>query len=301
MKDKKLALKIGLISGFSLTFIALMIVATFYDLQINIALQNPNSFFGQFFAYLGETPAYIAAPIAATIFFQAVTKENKFYWVLKVATALLCFAGYFVFFMYFTGKLFSENLMYETAYIIIFSAFAVPLTLLATAKVDKEIMQKLVIFAIFLLVFLGLSQGLTTLFKFFGGRLRFRNMNSNYDGFTRWYQFQFGSSGREHLAQGEKLDDAFKSFPSGHTSAAGLSFALIMVPSLFDKLKKHAVWFYVIPAVYTIMVAISRMVAKAHFLSDVLVGGLISVLSAFFLRWLCLFVYDKIRKRPLNE
>ena len=116
--------------------------------------------------------------------------------------------------------------------------------------------------------------------KSFVDRPRFRSMNSDlgasvggFDLYTRWYQVPDNAD----ILRGTGLieyEDAFRSFPSGHTSNAGMSYCLIMlIPCLDikDRRVKAALW--IGPIVWTGMTAIGRMVAGAHFLSDVLVGG----------------------------
>ncbi|MDE6060839.1 MAG: phosphatase PAP2 family protein, partial [Clostridia bacterium] len=67
------------------------------------------------------------------------------------------------------------------------------------------------------------------------------------------------------------VTDAFKSFPSGHTCSAGTIYALIMIPTLFGYNGKKeklgatiACW--VVPIVYTMLVAISRIMVGAHYM-----------------------------------
>lgn len=68
--------------------------------------------------------------------------------------------------------------------------------------------------------------------------------------------------------------DALKSFPSGHTNAAGASY---LMPMLNDALKiknkgvRALMW--IIPVIITGLTAVSRIIVGAHFFSDVLVGG----------------------------
>lgn len=300
MKKKNIII---IISSCALAWIGLLIVASFLDLQINIAVQNKNSLYGQFFAEIGEIPAYVVAPIAGIIFFQAVTNENRFYVGLKVLSAVICFAGFFVFYIYLFGKFVKDDLMYKYVYMAVFSLVSVGLGLLGTMKVDKALMKKLVVFAIFILVVLAMAQILTTVMKLLWGRMRFRNMNANYDGFTPWYILNLKpDAAREALiaAGSPKVDDAFKSFPSGHTSAAGTSFVVIMLPEMFEKLKKYKVWFYVVPAVYTALVAFSRLIVLAHFLSDVLFGYLIAVVSVFCMKALVNKLNSKYGQRINN-
>ena len=59
-------------------FVAIAIVTAFFDLQINKALDNTKSLYGQFFANLGELPTYLAAPIFGSIlFYQNFGKTSK--------------------------------------------------------------------------------------------------------------------------------------------------------------------------------------------------------------------------------
>lgn len=298
MSKKNLIILLSSIGVFAI----LLAIASIWDLQINIALGNADSLFGQFFEEIGEFPAYIAAAIAFVILYQATTKENKFYLGFKIIFGILSFVGIYFFINYLMGKFFREDIDYKWFYLIVFSLITTALILLATNKADKEVMKKLVIFAIFLIVVLAISQILVQIFKDLWSRLRFRNMNSNYDGFTPWWKMNFGISGREELVvsyPGHSDSDAFRSCPSGHTGAAAMSFVLIMLPNLFNKLKKYKIWFYIVPIVYTLLVAISRIVAKAHFLSDVLFGGTITIIVVFFSRWLVFKIDKAIKNKKL--
>ncbi len=287
-------------------FIGLMVLAAFMDLKINIALRNPDSIFGQLGEYLGEFSAYAAAGVAFIIIFQSVTKDNKFYLALKILFGILAFVGILVFVHYLMGKFFKEEIMYKNMYLVIFSLVATALAMLGTYKIDKQLMKKLVLFAIMLLAVLAISQIITTIAKGLWSRLRFRHMNADYEGFTPWYKLNFTKAGREHLVMADThppyhpVKDAFNSFPSGHTAAAGLTLSFILLPDIFDKFKKHKVWFYICPIVYSLLVAVSRMVARAHFLSDVLVGFAIAVGSVFLVRWLILLINSKVQQKKLQ-
>ena len=54
-----------------------------------------------------------------------------------------------------------------------------------------------------------------------------------------------------------------------------MSFALVCLPDMFERFKKTYIkaLCWVIPAAYTVTVAVTRIVVGAHFLSDVLIGG----------------------------
>lgn len=282
----------------AVAFIAILLVATFFDLDINIALANSESVFGQFFALFGEATAWLILPIAGVILFQAVTKDNKFRNYLKALWFVLTFVGFVMLVKYFFEEIVIEikwSLLYEIFFALLFSV----LSILGTSKIDKNVMRKLAIFAIFALVALAISQAVTTVLKGLWGRQRFRNMpTDDYSGFDPWYKpnwFKKGSGGAfVSDYAGHPDEDAFKSFPSGHTMAASLSFIVIMLPDLFEKLKKYKLWFYVVPAIYTAAVAISRIVIRAHFLSDVLAGATIGLSGVFLSRYLVILIKNKI-------
>ena len=108
-------------------------------------------------------------------------------------------------------------------------------------------------------------------------------------GFTRWY-VRNGQPDEaiinKFIAEYPGASDAFKSFPSGHTCAAGMSYALIMLPDVVDfkhkKAGKIACW--VTPIVITMLVAISRIVVGAHYMSDVTLGGTFAFVSFIIMR-----------------
>ena len=98
----------------------------------------------------------------------------------------------------------------------------------------------------------------TEILKYTWGRVRFRDLSTDYSEFTRLFHIN-GLTGH-------------KSFPSGHTNA-GTSILIIamLIPRFTDKK-----WIkYIVTMLcffYIIVLAISRIVVSAHYASDVLVG-----------------------------
>jgi len=90
------------------------------------------------------------------------------------------------------------------------------------------------------------------------------------DQFKYWFQV----SG---LAAGEE----FKSFPSGHTANAFVMLAYCMFVPYFKKIKAN--YFIAFALIWGGLVALSRVVLGAHFLSDVLVGGYITTVTFYVL------------------
>lgn len=298
--SKKNILAIGICS---VVFLALLTVATFFDLQINLAIGNGNSVFGQFFSYLGDSFAWIALPISGLILYQAVKKTNKYYKLLKALFLILTFAGFYLVTNYLFGK-FASEIKLEIIYVILFAAIGTFFAVFGTNKIDKDLMEKLVIFAVFMLICVAVSQGVITLLKYVWARQRFRNLEGgniiggDTSGFTPWYKPSFGRHDEALFYSdtfGAEDEDAYKSFPSGHTASAAITFVIVMLPELFEKLKKHKVWFYIVPSVITALVAISRLVNRAHYLSDVVMAAAITVTLIFLIKYFVFMIYEKIR------
>lgn len=287
-------------------FIAIAIVSAFLDLQINKALYAPNNFFGQYFAKLGELPTYLAAPVAGTILFYqnfGKTKSSKMLW--KILSAIIVFAGFFVAIMWLWGRFANEEIQYSYLYKIAFTSILTGLTLFSCMFVPQEKIKKLLWFAIFLILLMAISNIIVQIMKILWERQRFRTMTPGndsaplavaaicpeYAGFTPWYRLNLINPPEIRTATYKAIflaadDDAFKSFPSGHTVAASALFGLIILPDIFEKLKKIRWIFWVVPFTYITLVGISRIVIAAHYLSDVLFGGYVGFASAALTRWI---------------
>jgi membrane-associated phospholipid phosphatase len=80
------------------------------------------------------------------------------------------------------------------------------------------------------------------------------------------------------------------SFPSGHTSTA------FTVALLLAAIMKRKIWSYILPMV-AFLVGYSRVYLAQHFVTDVTVGMLVGILSAF----LSLMIYDVYVKRQAQK
>lgn len=173
------------------------------------------------------------------------------------------------------------------------------LTVLSVRPLKAETLKKLVWWVIAALAACVLANILIMIIKEPVGRMRFRAINSEVGqrlinaglvkGYTPWY---ISNGQPDEAIINSFIDaypgagDAFKSFPSGHTCAAGMSYALIMLPDVVDfkhkKAGKIACW--VTPIAITMLVAISRIVVGAHYMSDVTFGGTFAFISFIIMR-----------------
>lgn len=155
------------------------------------------------------------------------------------------------------------------------------LMLAVTRKIraDRAELQNLVISTLVMILTVLL---LTNSIKSIWGRQRFWSMDPALyaEQFTPWLFPQGGGSG-----------DAFRSFPSGHTSNGCAILLITLFPCALPALRKVRPWLIVFVAIWIPLMAFSRMVEGMHFASDVTFGFLIAYLvftfvsSDTFKRW----------------
>ena len=126
----------------------------------------------------------------------------------------------------------------------------------------KQLQRTLAFVIIALLAELAIVEGI----KLICGRLRYREwISDTSSGYWPWYRIN-----------GKPDGDGFKSFPSGHTASACL---LLPVTFMLNALGKEKEGRYARIGVlcWVLFVMTTRIMAGAHFLSDVCAGALITV------------------------
>lgn len=233
-------------------------VATFFDLKIDIFLNSPSNLFANWFEKTGEMPSSLLITVAMAFILKCA--EPKW---MKAVAGFGCFAAGGYFGNWFGGRLFAEN-EFQDAYGIIFGVgfAAVTVFVIHFISIPESARKPLLIIA-----FVGLGAGalgtvLTNSMKGIWGRIRFRSMEAPYTDFTPWYKIN-GFTGNH-------------SFPSGHTSGAGVSYQLMLLPLVSSKCREHKTALFITAFLFTSTVAFTRLVMGAHYLSDVTIGGTIS-------------------------
>ena len=88
---------------------------------------------------------------------------------------------------------------------------------------------------------------------------------TDFSPFTKWYQ----------MGKNTGVYDHSNSFPSGHTTYSVTLFLSVLLCNAFDRIKKLAPFAFIISFLYVGLMAYSRMIAGAHYLSDVAGGAII--------------------------
>jgi len=243
-----------------IVFVVLCVVFNSYDLDISIALTKLDGPFFEFFDDFGELPIYIGPIMFGAIYFYL--SKKIFY---KLASLGITGGAYLVaVYKVFDNKEIELSLG-SIALILAITLVLFLITIFAFSKMKRETMEKIKDLALVGLITTVVSVLSVQTLKLAWGRVRFRDLSSDYSEFTRLFTIN-GYTGNE-------------SFPSGHTNAAASILLLsLIVPRFTDKkwLKNLVIG---LCFAYPAIVAFSRIVVSAHYASDVMVGFVIGLLS----------------------
>lgn len=298
-----------------------------------------DDFFGVFLEIVGSNAIYLMAGFVCCILFWACLKlwdKKPFNIIFAVVLAIgSVVAVWFTLkdaVSYMFDQVFKvvdpeefevlDKLYHSGAFVAVeltFAAIIASLALISCKHFKEETLKKLVKFALASVVALAVANLLIMVVKGPVGRMRFRAINSTLgkslidsgvvQGYTPWY-IANGQPSKEVLDMFERaymVTDAFKSFPSGHTCAAGASYCLLIIPDVIDfKNKKGAkAVFWSIPIIATMLVAISRIVCGAHYMSDVTFGGTIAFVCVILAREIFILkgehffaLFPMLKKKP---
>lgn len=251
---------------------AALITAAFLDLKIDIFLNNPQNPIAIWFCNTGELPSRLICPLAGAVIFKTGDKIWQ-----KVLGALINIGGSGYLGFYIGKYFFAEE--YRLSYDIALGALFGVAVLVVMSWIDIPEKSKKVIriFAVTGIAVMAVQLLTLDVMKSVWGRVRFRDLlkADSYEAFTPWYVIN-GVNGN-------------KSFPSGHTAGAGMSYLMMLFPFVSEKWKKRAGLCVVVPMIYTTIVGLTRLVMGAHYLSDITVGGTVS----FTLVLIAVSIYDK--------
>lgn len=325
---KELSMKSKTLIGcglFAVIFTALVLIASYCDLSISKILTKgnldagayiSNNGFGLFFEAVGSAPIYLMLSIGAAVWFWWGIRHHKI-WLSAIATIII-FAGFLLTckdaFDYVleamsastNGGIPVEEGFRDSFYVIAVAALlAVGFTALlifAWKNVKAETNDAMFKW-LFIIIGVVAFYLLVSLIKSPVGRMRFRTMNAagdtEFTQFTSWWVSNGKRTPYELLPS-----DQCKSFPSGHTYSAAVIYTIICLPDMIKSWDKKWIRFtlWAVAIIVTGLVAISRIVVGAHFMSDVLFGGTISFLVMMILREAIIFkgahlkaVFNKVK------
>lgn len=159
------------------------------------------------------------------------------------------------------------------------------LTVWGVARLCKEADRRTVIrvAAAFLLVILA-DILVVNLIKIPWGRARMRLVAADDRAcFMPWWQP--GKALRDTLVAAGVAAEEFKSFPSGHTANASSLMLLCLLPMLRPKLTAKQTILFLIGFSWTVLVAASRIIMGAHYLTDTIAGFAVGLMMLAGVNW----------------
>ncbi len=283
----------------AVVFVLLMVVGTFFDYDISKWMTKNSLRSGEYYSRsvfalvveaVGSFPIWLALCFAFALLFLFVKKDKMPVWAKTLFGLCLFAAGVFAVYMLFTDickyltKQNGVEYLAKLPSIIIVKivlALLIAFLIFLLTKNIKADRKKLFGLAMVILCAAALYF-IVTLIKTPFGRVRFRTINVIGDQslYTPWYVIS-GSRSFDFLPE-----DCCKSFPSGHTFSAGLVFILLSLPRVFKEAetKKAKIMLWAVSVAYTLTVALGRIIAGAHYLTDVTVGGFLALIGALTFR-----------------
>lgn len=250
------------------TGIVLLPLFTFTDLQISMAVAVKPSI-AKILEIVGEIPFTLLAACGSVLLVRFRNRKS----LVKNIAALLGGSVLFLLFSFMGGFMtwnyISRNFGAVPAAVaaVIGMMVAAAAIVLALQVPEENRNQALRYAATALLYFLLVIVVMNTL-KTVWGRMRFREMTDPLNEFTRWYQI----CGRG------KFDDAFASFPSGHSMNSAGVILMILLPDLIPSLEGKEKLLRIFAYIWCVTIGFSRVLMGAHFASDVTIGIMISLL-----------------------
>ena len=279
---KKLDLHIYLVFAF---FLAAFIIGSFFDFQINDALFHDKDTFGLVVSVIGTTPGYgVMAFIGGGLLYFGIKKELP-HLIWKIICLVMGVAAIGLA-IYFSGREFFGPNGFDML------GIARPMGYLISLPVDLAIgflgfhlssktdRDNLWIIYLILLAAIGLTLiGGVTLLKGIMHRPRFRSLQGGLDFHSWWDRC---SNYKDYMEALNLPSEEFKSFPSGHAGSCGvLLMASLFLPYINKKYETASYITFYIALPWTLLVSFARMYVGAHYLSDVSMGVMISILFFF--------------------
>ena len=243
-------------------FIVFIGIATLFDEQIAMFVFDRDSLFANLFYVFGELPSLILGTFAWLWTMLYLKNRNHSTWMVA-----------FLIYLAFMMSIFIQPLRYSNQFdywMIIIPLIMSAITLKLSNKIEDNTLNQYHLHFLVIGLTILVSVLLPQLIKLLWERPRPYIVLGG-EQFKAWY-----------VGFNLTFDNAYKSFPSGHSAVAASLLSLIVFKSELRNrsyvILKYILFFYVF------LMMISRMIRGDHYLSDVLLGVMISTLIYMYIR-----------------
>lgn len=255
--------------------LVMMVIGSVWGYPISRALYNQSNVLGLFFAAFGEYPAALGFAAAGAMLISARNREKRLRGVLQaLAGCVLLLFGAAMAAVLPTGYL-DISIGLSAVIGLACTALAVWGILRLCRDADRGTVLRVA--AVFLLVVFA-DILVVNLIKIPWGRPRMRLVAVDERAcFLPWWQP--GTDLRDTLVAAGVAAEEFKSFPSGHTANASALMLLCLLPRLSSKLEGKQTALFLTGFVWAALVALSRIIMGAHYLTDTMAGFAVGLIS----------------------
>lgn len=286
-----------------IVFITTLIIGSFSDFQINSVIYNQSNQFGIFMAAFGEYPGYFliaffGSYMLATAFKTFKSPKNASFFINLFAGVIAVVLS-----TYYQGHAIEcvngydfKGLMKLLGYGIGLVLMIPPIVIgfISGLKSKNESFWQI---ALAFLLTITITIIVITVVKGILHRPRFRFLVSQSEvTFKNWWE---AFPDYKSYVVGNVTSEEFKSFPSGHVGTGTMVLCMPYLPLLIKGKNscKTFIILSIISILYPPLLAFTRMLCGAHFLSDVSVGGLIGTIVFSFFHEL---VFRKSKKKNIE-
>ena len=263
-----------------------IVLGSFFDFNISKAIANPSNGFALAVSAILPTIGFSGVAVMGGGFIAFIVK-GKYHIALKILFGVLAACCLGVAIYYPAGEYFGVNGFYKAThewvgYLIVLLPEAAAMVGGYFLFKDFENKNLWIVFCVIIVLLLIALLGVIPMIKDNMHRPRYRFLlSTNFDvSFHNWWEPC--KNYKDLIALYNTHKDNFKSFPSGHTAEVSILFVVTtLFPLASKKLEKYQLPAFIISGGLVLLVALARILAGAHFLSDVSFGATIILVLLF--------------------
>ncbi len=263
-----------------------IVLGSFLDLQLSRAIASASNNFALTVSAIGPTIGFAAVAVMGGGFI-ALAIHGKYHVALKVLFYVLAAACLGVAIYYPAGEYFGVNGFYGAApewvgYCIVILPEAAAMVGGYFLFKDCQNKNMWIVFCIVIVILTLVLVGFITGLKGIMHRPRYRLIAAINDEslFHKWWEPC--KNYKELIELYNTNKDNFKSYPSGHTAEASIALVCVtFLPLANKKFEKYHLPLFIGSGALILLVAFARILAAAHFLSDVSFGATFMILLTF--------------------
>ena len=261
--------------------VALFVTGSIFDWQISQALVNPDSLFATLGAGYGAWPFCLGLEVAGLLLVLYANWERRSRAIVQVAVGgCVAAAGAAITIVYpLTYLPWSPVLVVLTNTAVVL-AVAWGTVILARGVERRDAVSVAVVIIIVIVVELLVARVLKGIWERPRAWVLLEQPSLE---FSPWWRL--GSPEKAALIAGGVDRDGFRSFPSAHTANAMTLILLTALGTLKGQWNRALPWLFWVGVLWTALVGLSRIIAGAHFVTDVTAGCAVTFVTVLIVYW----------------